>query len=125
MPSVPATKPKTKTSYDDIEVVKLEEDFFVAKIFGDPEPFTFSTDVNFFLQYGVFSLEPGAINQFLYSLLEVVTEDGATEQDIERARLETKRRFVDLLGTTKRLTPERLIQFILDLTEIAGNAPTT
>lgn len=125
MPSVPATKSKGKSSYDDIEVVSVAEDHFVAKIFGDPEPFTFSTDVNFFLQYGVFSLEPGAINQFLYSLLEVVTEDDATQSDIERARADTKRRFVELLGTTKKLSPERLIQFILDLTEIAGNAPAT
>ena len=125
MPSVPATQKKPKSDYADIKLVSTVEDVFVAKIFDDPEPFTFSTDVNAYLQINAFSAEPGAIKQFLYSMLSVETADDADENDIARARFDLKRRFDETLATVKGLTAERLVQFLLDLTEIAGNAPRT
>lgn len=125
MPSVPATQKKPKNDYADIKVISLASDHFTAKIFDDPEPFVFSTDVNSYLQINAFSAEPGAIKQFLYSMLEVQTEEDADENDIARARFDLKRRFDEVIGTVKGLKAERLVQFLLDLTEIAGNAPLT
>lgn len=125
MPSVPANRNAPKKDFDDIKVLSMEPDHFTAKIFDDPEPFTFSTDVNSYLQINAFSAEPGAIKQFLYSMLEVTTEEDATENDIARARFDVKRRFDDLLGSVKGLKADRLVQFLLDITEIAGNAPQT
>ena len=125
MPSVPATQKKPKNDYADIDVLSTVEDVFIAKIFGDPEPYTFSTDVNAYLQINAFSAEPGAIKQFLYSMLSVETADDATEADIARARFDIKRRFDETLASVKGLKAERLVQFLLDLTEIAGNAPQT
>lgn len=125
MPSSVARTPKGKKEYADIVVLSEDDEFFVAKIFDDPQPFTFSRDVNAYLQYTAYTGEPGALNEFFYSLLTVETPDEATEDDVETARWELKRRFQDILRTQKGLTMERLIRFSTDLTAIAGNAKAT
>lgn len=121
------TRSRKQKDYDDIVVVSRAPDneTFLARIFEDPEPFVFSTDVNFYLQMQAFSGEPGAINEFLLSIVEVPVDDDDTQEDIERKRADTKRRFTDDLKTAKRLTPDRLVRFVLDITEIAGNGQST
>jgi hypothetical protein len=121
MPSVARTS-KQKV-HPDVKVLTEDEDTFTAQIFDDPNPFTFSRDVNGYLQYTAYSGEPGALNDFLYSLLVVETADDADEADVETARWELKRRFQDILKSQKGLSIERLIKFTVSLTEIAGNVP--
>jgi hypothetical protein len=124
MPSSVARKPKSK-EYPDIEVLSEDDLSFVAKIFGDPEPFTFSKDVNGYLQLGAYSGEPGAFKEFMLSLLEVDVPDEADQEEIEQARWDTKRRFEELMKAQRGLTIQRLIKFSLNITEIAGNGQLT
>lgn len=124
MPPVART-PKSKKEYADIKVLSEDDDAFVARIFDDPNPYTFSRDVNAYLMYTAYTGEPGALNSFLYSLLVVETPDEASDSDVDTARWELKRRFKETMETQKGLTMERLIKFTTDLTEIAGNAPQT
>lgn len=126
MPSAPA-KTKPKKDYDDIVVLSTAPDgeTFTAKIFDDVAPFTFSTDVNFYLQMQAFSGEPGAINEFLLSIVEIEVDDDDDDKAIEQKRFETKKRFTDILKTTRHLNAERLVRFVLDISEIAGNGTST
>lgn len=119
----PARTPKNKKTYDDVAIVSEDPDAetFTARIFDSTEMFTFSTDVNFWLQMNAFSGEPGAFADFMHSLLEVEVEEDDDEKSLDRKRFETKRRFNDVMRETKHLGPERLVQFIADITEIAGN----
>lgn len=123
MPSTPAKTRNRGKDYDDIVVVSRSDDdeTFVAKIFGNDESFTFSTDANFYLQMQAFSGEPGAINEFLLSLIEIHVEDDDDQKAIDQKRQETKKRFTDILKNTRHLNADRLVRFVLDLTEIAGN----
>lgn len=126
MPSNALTTKKTKKTYADIEVVREPDgETFLAKIFDDPKPFLFSTDVNGYLQLGAYSGEPGAFNEFMLSLLEVEVDDDADQDVIDQARFETKKRFTDLLKAQKGLTIQRLVKFSVDITEIAGNDQPT
>jgi hypothetical protein len=124
MPAVART-PKSKKEYKDIKVLSEDDEAFVAKIFDDESPYTFSRDVNAYLYYSALTGEQGALNKFLYSLLVVETPDEATEDDVETARWELKRRFNETMETQKGLTMDRFIKFTTDLVEIAGNAPAT
>lgn len=124
MPSVART-PKSKKEYKDIKVLSEDAEAFVAQIFSDPDPYTFSRDVNAYLYYSALTGEPGALNSFLYSLLVVETPDEATEDDVESARWELKRRFKETMETQKGLTMERFVKFTTDLVEIAGNGQAT
>jgi hypothetical protein len=124
MPEV-ARKPKSKKEYKDIKVLSEDDEAFVAQIFDDPNPYTFSRDVNAYLYYSALTGEQGALNSFLYSLLVVETPDDAEKEDIDLARWELKRRFKETMETQKGLTMERFIKFTTDLVEIAGNAQAT
>lgn len=119
--ATPTRVPKGKKSYDDITVVSETDEAFVAKIFDDPTPFTFSKDVNGYLQLAAYSGEPGSFKEFMLSMLEVEVDDDADSDVIDQARFDVKRRFEDLMKAQKGLDIGRLIKFSLHITEIAGN----
>lgn len=113
----------SKKKYDDVHVVAEDSELeqFTARIFDSTEVFTFSTDVNFWLQMNAFSGEPGAFADFMHSLIVVDIDDDDDERTADQKRFDAKRKFGEVMKTTKHLTPERLIRFIADITEIAGN----
>jgi hypothetical protein len=115
--------PKQQKAYADLTIVSrhADGDSFRAKIFDDEEVFTFSTDVNAFLLLNAYSGEPGAITDFMLSLIEVDVADADDDATIERKRADTRRHFTDILKTQKGLSISRLIQFTADLTDAAGN----
>lgn len=112
---------KPSKDYADIHIISREDESFRARIFDSDEIFTFSTDVNAFLMLNAFSGEAGAITSFMLSLIEIEVDDNADTDDIEIKRAETRRKFTDLLAGQKGLTIKRLIKFVGDLTDAAGN----
>ena len=125
MPTLAKTSTAPKKTYPDIVVLRKDDETFSARIFDDPEPFTFSTDVNGFLQLEAFSGQAGAFSELMFSMLEVDIEDDDTEDQIDRKRWDVKQRFTNLLKGQKGLSIERLIRFSVNITEIAGNALPT
>lgn len=107
--------------YADLHVIARDDDSFRARIFDSDEVFTFSTDVNAFLMLNAFSGEPGAITNFMLSLVDIEVPDDADADDIEIKRAETRRKFTDAISTQKGLSVKRLVKFVGDLTDAAGN----
>jgi hypothetical protein len=133
MPASPATrakKPKgrldARTEFDDIVVLSRDDEAetFEAKIFGTDDVFTFSMDLNAYLQLAAFSGAAGAFVDFMDSLVVVNTDGDDDRRAVERKRRDEAERFHDLLKNTSHLTVERLAQFVADITEIAGDRPT-
>lgn len=124
---MPTTSPartrhtKSAKDYADLHIVSRDDETFRARVFDSDDLFTFSTDVNAFLMLNAFSGEPGAITTFMLSLVEIEVDDTADADDIEIKRVETRRKFTDILSTQKGLSVKRLVRFVGDLTDAAGN----
>lgn len=118
MASVPEKTKKKKEPKSDIELLEWSDDreTFTAEIFGE-ETFTFSTDVNAFLLLNAIR-DGGGFVDLMDSLVEVEEVD---DEDIEDTRRKEQDRFHSLLSRQKKLSVERLAQFVGDITEIAGN----
>lgn len=112
--------PKPK-DYADLHIITRDDETFRARIFDSDEVFTFSTDVNAYLMLNAFSGEPGAITTFMLALIDIEVDDNADADDIEIKRAETRRKFTDILSTQKGLSVKRLVRFVGDLTDAAGN----
>lgn len=113
-----ATPARRRTEVEMFEMTsEIDDDGnYTAEIYG--ETFTLSSDVNAWLLIEAGAGEPKAIVSLVHSLLVVEPEDG---EDLDAARRRVQKRFTDHIGAQRNFSVERLVEFIADITEAAGN----
>jgi hypothetical protein len=112
----PPAKPKEE-DFDDIRLIKWNDDgSFDAELF-DEETFTFSTDINAYLLLNAVRDGTGFLD--LMDSLVLVDDEGV--EDLAAAADDEGRRFHECLKRQKNLSIERLARLVGEITEIAGN----